>query len=333
MENYRKGGCRIDMGWSYEGIRCLKMENAFMSITLLLDAGSRIIEFIYKPLGYNFIWRHLLLKIRKPFCLASISTSNLIFDYWDGGWDEVFPTGLPCTYKGADFGMLGELIVSSWHCVIEEDAPDEVCAHLWTDTIRAPFRFHKWLTLRKDEKTLYIREIVKNRSKEYFEFLWLHHPLLKLLPRARVEIPGEEFLVEPRQCKLLEPGGPYRWPIARDKTGNDIDLRVLPPTNEAWELLYFTRLKDGYYKVFYPDLKIGFSLFFPKEVFKFLWMALLNGGEHNYPWYGSTYAIGLYPATGYPFILTEAIKEGVVSKLGPNESLEVELKASIITEE
>jgi hypothetical protein len=101
------------------------------------------------------------LRLESRSVLASTSTPNLIFDYWDGGCDEVFPTALPCTYKGADFGMLGELVASSWHCVIEEDALDEVCAHLWVDITRTPFCFHKWLTLRKDKNII-------NKSKRIF---------------------------------------------------------------------------------------------------------------------------------------------------------------------
>lgn len=322
-------GCSISTDFVYRGMRSLLMENEFLRVVCLLDSGARIIEFKYKPTDRDFLWHRPYLGHRPPKRLAG-PTAN-VFDFWGGGWDEIFPTAWPCSYKKADYGVLGEIPFLQWRCKIEKNSSSEVAACLWTNTVRAPFTFKKRLIMHAGEKRLHIEEQLINRSEEPFDFLWAQHLVLRINGNCRISIPAERFTVDPEQCRRLEPGLSHRWPVTRDRDGKEVDLRIVPPRgmSDYWELLYFKDLRDGWLALVDESSHEAFTLVFPKDVFRFVWMSMLYGRSSDAPWYGSPYLLGLYPSTGYPATLTKALEGGEYASLGSRESLEARMIASV----
>ena len=81
-------GCQISTDWTYRGMRTLSIENEFLKITCLVDSGARIIEFKYKPTERNFLWQRP--HFRHKASTRSPGLTINVFDYWGGGWDELF---------------------------------------------------------------------------------------------------------------------------------------------------------------------------------------------------------------------------------------------------
>ena len=52
----RNHGCRISDGWRYEGMQTLILENELLRVVVLVDKGSDIIEFRYKPRDLDFLF-------------------------------------------------------------------------------------------------------------------------------------------------------------------------------------------------------------------------------------------------------------------------------------
>jgi hypothetical protein len=62
----------------------------------------------------------------------------------------------------------------------------------------------------------------------------------------------------------FEAGLEYEWPSARDRHGNRIDLRVVPPACDVVaDHRYLPDVKEGWYAVTNTETLTGFGLVFP----------------------------------------------------------------------
>ena len=174
----RNHGCRISE-FSYMGYEALTLQNESLRITLLPGKGTDIIEFLYKPLDVDFMWlSYPGLRPVRP-CPGGAADSNGNFlDHYPGGWQEIFPNfGDACQYKGASFGLHGEVSVLPWRYTILEDEPSCVSVLLWVRGVRSPFLIQKTLTL-VSGSVLMIKERLINESQEEMDCTWGHHPAL-----------------------------------------------------------------------------------------------------------------------------------------------------------
>jgi len=107
----RSFGCRVNDEFTYRGLRVLTLENSLIKVSVLLDKGADIFEFIHKPSDTDFMWRSPLGVRPQPMNLNTIPAAEGDFmDYYEGGWQEVFPSGgRPCVYKGGQMGLHGEV--------------------------------------------------------------------------------------------------------------------------------------------------------------------------------------------------------------------------------
>jgi galactose mutarotase-like enzyme len=200
----RNWGCRISDEFTYRDMRLLVMENEIVRVTILLDKGTDIYEFLHKPSDTDFMWRTPK-GVRPPMkSLDMIAPSVGPFsDFYEGGWQECMPNGgNPCEYKGAELGQHGEVWGVPWRCQITEDDPEIVQAKTWVRTNRTPFLLEKTFTLRAGSGALEIDEALTNEGAEPMDLMWGHHPAL-----------GEEFL-EPLHAEpdiRLAGGRDPRW--------------------------------------------------------------------------------------------------------------------------
>jgi hypothetical protein len=71
MGSKRNYGCRITTDLLLNGIRAVVLENEKLRITILVDKGADIYEFLYKPLDIDFMWRSPV-ELQKPVCICTI---------------------------------------------------------------------------------------------------------------------------------------------------------------------------------------------------------------------------------------------------------------------
>lgn len=100
----RNHGCRISDDWTYKGTRTVVLENELLCVTVLVDKGTDIVEFRYKPLDLDYLLM-LLGGIRNPkHDVPSAAFDEPFHDYYSGGWNDTVPSdGPPNVYKGAVF--------------------------------------------------------------------------------------------------------------------------------------------------------------------------------------------------------------------------------------
>ena len=339
----RHWGCRINDQVTWHGFHALLIQNELVQIVVLVDKGSEIIQFLYKPLDMDFLWRAPN-KLRNPATFASAGGSQPtpFFDRWTGAWFEVLPNGGPASdYKGAPQGFFAETTNVPWNYRILEDSPDRVSVALWIKTYRTPFLLQKTLTLESGRAALFIEERLTNEGQEPLDFMWGHHPVVGppfldetcriSAPASRVEVLHDEDGPDYRMG-LHQVG---RWPLIQDREGHPLDLRVVPlPASRTMDNCYLSEFEAGWIAVSNTRRKVGFGLAWNPEVFRYIWLWQAFGGGLGYPWYGRTYNMGIEPWNSFPCGgLNEALTRGTAMQIDPGQSLDTWLTAVAYTEQ
>jgi galactose mutarotase-like enzyme len=336
----RNWGCRLDDRIIWQGYRAIVLQNELLQIVILVDKGAEIIQFLYKPLDVDFLWRSPNgLRRAEHFATADGTKASPFFDRWGGGWFEVLPNGGPATsVAGAPLGTYAETTDVRWQYRILQDDPEEVRVGFWIKTYRTPFLLQKTLTLKSGSPALFIEEKLTNLGQEAVHFMWGHHPVV-----------GEPFLDE--YCRISAPesivqvlhaedGPDHRmglhqeapWPVIEDRDGAPLDLRIVPPkTRQAMDNCYLKDFANGWISVHHTQKKIGFGMAWDANVFPYIWLWQAFGGGIGYPWYGRSYCLGIEPWASYPCAgLKTAIENQTARQLAPGTSLDTWLTAVAI---
>jgi len=335
----RNFGCRVSDDYQYRGLRTIVLENARLRVSVLADKGTDIFEFLYKPMDIDFMYRAPA-GVRDPrLAVPSIANpAGEYLDYWHGGWQEAFPTGgWPCRHAGASFGLHGEVNLIPWSYRITEDEQHRVSVHFWARTMRSPFLIEKTLSLEGDIAELRISERVTNEGAVKAEFMWGHHPVIgpPFLDESCFIAAAADAVVVPEESlwprgRLKQ--GRYRWPMAEDRGGRPVDLsRVLPAGAGVADGIYLTELREGRCSVVSGRLGLSWSITWPKEVFPWIWLWHVAGGETDAPFFGRNYNLAIEPFTSFPNSFEAVRAAGTQKKLQPGESLDADLAVTVFT--
>jgi hypothetical protein len=357
----RNHGCRISDDWTFKGMRTLILENELLRVTVLVDRGSDIVEFRYKPLDLDFLY-FAPGGIRNPAReTPSAYTNHPYLDYFSGGWNEILPSGGPAVvYKNAALGQHAEISLLPWDYAILFDTSGQVAVKLWVRPLRTPFYIEKTLIMEQGKPVLKLSERVTNEAGEPLHFMWGHHiafggPFLK--EGAVINAPAKRFLVhsempgfEPRR---FQPGSDSTWPqaptphiplspsgipkrVRAPEAGGELtDASRIPPFGklQAQELAYLTDLQAGWYAITNPVRKVGFGTAFDPQVFRYIWYWQQMGNvAEGFPWWSRTHTAALEPWTSFPSNgLEEAIANCTALQLSPGESISTSLMAVAYT--
>ncbi|HXG92253.1 MAG TPA: aldose 1-epimerase [Blastocatellia bacterium] len=330
----RNYGCRITE-FIYKGHRAVALENEKLRVTVLADKGTDIYEFLYKPRDVDFLWRTWAgLRERDHLLASSPRAAGPHNDYYEGGWQELFPNcGNHSLHQGAEIGQHGEVLLLPWRYIIIKDEPDEIEVRFDVRTVRTPFHLVKTISLRRNEAVLRIHERVTNESGQEVDFTWGHHPAFGWpfidescridLPDCRIRTYGEYTPPNSR----LKADQTSQWPMAQRCDGGQVDLSRIPsPETAAQDMVFLEGISEGWYAITNQNLRIGFALRYPADLFKQLWYWLVARGGRDYPWWSATYNIALEPCATLP-VLARAAERGEALQLKAGESREIELTA------
>lgn len=318
-----------------KGHRCVTLENEKLRVTIIADKGADIYEFLYKPRDIDFMWRTWVgLRDRSHFEPSSPRASGAHMDYYEGGWQELFPNcGSLSLHQGAEVGQHGEVLLLPWNYIVTKDEPEEIEVRFDVRTVRTPFHLVKTIALRRGETILRINERVTNESGQDVNFTWGHHPALGWpfidescrvdLPDCRIRTLGD---FTPSTSRL-KPDQVSNWPMASGVDGAQIDISSIPgPAVSASDMVFLEGITDGWFAVTNTKAGIGFAMRYPADVFKQLWYWQVYRGGSDYPWWSATYTVALEPCATLP-VLSHAAARGEALKLGAGESMEIDLMA------
>lgn len=342
MNTTKENACSINDDWTYKGMKVVFLENRFLRIGILVDRGSDIFEFRYKPADLDPLLR-LPKGIRNPQLEKSQlpNPSGQFEEHYYGGWQEALPNSPAFNYRGSVLGQHGEVALVPWKYSILKDTPEEVQLKVSIDLLRMPLRLEKIFSLKKEEPTLIISENLTNLGGTHLDIMWGHHiafglPFLK--EGAEIETNAKTYTADPGMPhpRRFAPGKEFSWPQGENQEGKAVDGSKIPDVHaKAYsELCYLEGYpKEAYYRIFNRERNIGFELNWQGDLFKCLWQWQERYSTQDFPWWGDCYTVALEPWTSAGTDDPEgAIAKGEWLKILPGEVVGTELRATIFSE-
>jgi hypothetical protein len=330
----RSHGCRLTE-YTHRRLAFLCLENETLRVTVLLDKGADIVEFLHKPTDTDFLFQEPG-GIRAPGSLVSTIASPLgeNLDFYEGGWHECLPGGGPAVIRGAPEGLHGEAALLPWSMRVEEDAPEAVSVTLSCRLIRFPLSVRKRLTLRSGSPVLRIEETITNEGGVELDFLWGQHPTFGkpfLDEHCLIQAPARTFSAAPTFSAprmWVDPGTRGEWPLTRGRDGKEVDLGRPAPAGSGISGLLCLPVEEGWYAVTSTRTGVGFGLAWDRRVFPYLFYWHVYNGVPDYPWFNRVYVAGLEPWTSTPMSHDGAVAAGTACHLAAGASLSTFLTAA-----
>jgi len=320
---FRNSACRITDDIRIKGYKSLIIENNLLQVVILLDKGTDIFKIIYKPLGIDILGKAPVGLRPRDFAIqTSVMARGNYLDFYEGGWQEVFPSGGgPRDDVIANQGLHGEVWGLCWDWDVLSDTADLISVKLSTRTYRTPFYIEKIISLKKNNPVIYLDEKIKNIGQAPHKYMWGHHPAFGaplLSENAYLELSDGTI-------KTMQFAGPnsrfendveFDWPKGKSKNGDSVDVsRFLAQGSMVEDMLFLTDFSKPYYSIINEKLNCKVTLQWQREMFPYLWLWLQYNGGVNFPFFGNTYLVALEPFsflpgdTNLPVLLPGAEKE------------------------
>lgn len=299
----------VSAGQSVNSLRTIVLENRFLRVVVLPEAGARIWQITYKPLDTDILWNN-------PKLPPSVQPLHASYDdNWSGGWDDLFPNDEAGSLAGLQVPDHGELWTGAWEAE-PHNSNDVARLDLRFQTPITHFLAERSLSLHKDRCTLEVRYRLTNDGSKPLPFLWKLHPAFAVSAQHRIDFPPMTVIRELDFPGSLESAPPsFAWPCAATSSGT-IDLRNVPDvSSHALHFFYGTGYTQGWCGVTNRATRLAAGLRFDPHLFSSCWLFATHGG-----WNDLNVAV-LEPATGYPFRIQSMIDAGRARILAPGESL------------
>jgi uncharacterized protein DUF4432 len=333
----RNFGCRV-REIVYRGHRCVTLENERLRLLVAADKGADLLEFLYKPLDLELLWRSYHgLRRAFPERPSSPLAEGPFREQFAGGWYEMLPNGPePSTHRGAAFGFHGEATFLPWDYHLVLDEPERISVSFSVRLVRVPIHVEKTLTLERGSSTLVVDERLLCEAAHPVEILWGHHPTFGwpfleagcrvFVPRCLARVPA----ALPRGHRLM-PDQEAPWPTVSGVDGSVVDLSEIPgPEVRSHDFVRLDDLADGWFAITNPHKDVGFLLRWDRTLFSTLGFWQLFRGGPDYPWYGQPYLAALEPACDLPS-LSRAVARSTAIRLEPGVPLTTRLEATVFT--
>jgi hypothetical protein len=303
----------LNTSWTYRGLSLITLENSFLRLQIMPQAGGRIWQITYKPLGTDILWNNPRIRPRRHTIHTPYD------DVWSGGWDELFPVDEEARILGERYPDHGELWTGQWDAE-PFSSKDEVGVVLRFQTPISCIAFEKTIFLRRSHSMVFCTHRLTNSGPVAFPFLWKLHPAFNVTDQHRIDFPAMQVVREPAFPGTLEAAPlQFAWPYAKMPTG-EIDLRRVPErTVRQLYFFYGTAMRDGWCAITDTSTGLSCGLHFDPAVFRSCWLFASYGGWRDY------HVAVLEPCTGYPLNLESLMAAGRQKILEPGEAFSTDV--------
>ena len=307
----------LSTDWTFHGLRVVTLENAFLRIQILPEAGAKIWQITYLPLGEDLLWNNPRTAPARHAIHARYD------DVWSGGWDELFPNDEETVIRGERYPDHGEFWTGVWSY---ETRLTEAAASI-TLRFKTPISsisIEKTITLRAGSASIHFDHGFRNDSASSFPFLWKLHPAFRVTPQHRIDFPRMTVVREPAFAGTLGDAPlEFPWPYA-ERGGKTTDLRHVPAFGEG-EVYFFygTGSSEGWCAITDTARHLSCGIRYDPSVFGTCWMFASYGGWRNHE------VAVLEPCTGYPLNFDQMVAMHQQRELAPGESLQTSVMFSV----
>jgi hypothetical protein len=299
----------LSTAWTLHGLRVILLENRWLRLVVLPEAGGKIWQITYKPLDAALLWNSPRIAPGRQGIHARYD------DVWSGGWDELFPNDEVSDLYGDLLPDHGELWSGEWEATpFQEEGAAGVTLRFTTPI--SCFLVERTIELRAGKASFETRYRFTNQNSLAYPFLWKLHPAFAVSPAHRIDFPAMTVVREPGFPGTLgKAPASFPWPLAQ--CGEvATDLRQVPDAaSRALHFFYGTEMAAGWCGITNRATGLASGLRFDPEIFPSCCLFASHGG-----WRNLNVAV-LEPATGYPFQMQAMIDAKRARWLAPGESL------------
>ena len=302
-----------------EGPGSCSIENADLSIEVLLCEGGRIASFCSRRSGLEF-----LTQSTRSGAYPQPDLHALFQHGPCAGIEECLPTVGPCPARGGYAPDHGDFWQLPWRVLTRGENHLQVSA----DGFSRALRFTKDLKL--EGAVLRIHYRVENTGPGGQSFLYACHPLFAISAGDRILLPPEVrdlTLQYSRHNRLGPPGSIIGWPVAR--SGDRLDLAEGPESGTA-DMFYTARLREGWCGILRQASGEILEVSFDTSSLPFLGLWICYGGWPDEGEGPRQYAVALEPTTSACNTLAKAQEQGSAIELGSGNAFEWEIRCEIV---
>ena len=284
------------------------LENEFVRVVILPELGGKIASLSIQRNGLELLQQPLH-PYEKRTWAQDFGSSDA------SGWDECLPTVSACTVS---VGQKIQQIPDHGDIWLLPAAHTANASEIILETALAsmPLRLRRQITL--DGSALRVRYELSNHAKISIPYLWSAHPLFAVDAADRILLPQQvqQVRVESSaEARLGKHNDLCVWPIAKDRHGHDVDLRIAQaPETAIADKLFAGPLQQGAAGIYRAQHKAGVVIHFATETIPYLGMWLCYGG-----WPGDStqrqQAVALEPCMAPVDSLAEAMVTGCACAL------------------
>lgn len=281
------------------GMKWFRLENDFLEVEVVPEAGGKITGIKDKKTGHQFLWKNRNLTLQKHPAGSEYDPN------FYGGIDELLPNDMPEQVNDVESPDHGELWTMPLDFAVEGDRLE-----LSGTLPLCGLRYTRKMRLHREKPGIELQYKIVNPTPKPKEFLWKFHAALSIEP-------GDEILSPSRTGKVADPEytrwtdfGPFPWPVIESQRADRI-----PPKENSVDFFYLYDLTEGYMAWRRPEKKLAFLYCFDKDIFPYNWYFASYGGFLDH------YTAVLEPCTAMPLSVKEAAKQRQCSVLLPGEEL------------
>lgn len=272
------------------------LENEYLIVRLIPELGVKIVSIFHKKLNREFLDRTEIFYEWRKYDMSFVDMER-------DGFDECFPSISRVPYPAGTWE--GIIIPDHGEVCMVPGRYQQIAGAVITTThgVRFPYEFIRKITL--DRETLVLDYTVLNHSSESFSYLYAAHPLFRLEPEAKIELPID--------AKVIDSSGKIEgWPIRLNATTNKKEDRsIIQPRSVNQMVKLFTRkLRNGWAVMHFPNGET-IRVDFPSDKLHYLGLWITEGG-----WNG-LYQFAFEPTNATTDILGEAYENGDAIMLQP----------------
>ena len=199
----------------------LRLATATVALEVVGELGARVVSL--RDVARDREW---LLQSTPPSEADGMawSAEDVVFGGRESfGWDECLPTVAPCPDpldpSAAPLRDHGDQWGRGAYLAVDEAAG--AVTHTWS-VPRWPYRLSRRLSF-ADERTVLAEYELRSLGDRPQPLLWSQHPVFRLEPGCRIELPGVSEVVRTSQSGIDLPAR-SGWPVAAPTGGSPIDL-------------------------------------------------------------------------------------------------------------
>lgn len=266
---------RVDLDWEYRGLRVVRIESSRLRVDVLPDLGGKILNLIDKAHDRNVLWHNQRIHPHRAPLQSNFD------DHYAGGWDDGFPTCVPCRNEYEDeIPYLGEVWNLALSATVEEAGPNVARVRFAGETPITPAGWSRTLILEEGSPSLRLDTVIENNGTRPFSFNWGTHAAVAINPGDRIDAPATSAVVrEAGGGGLGEVGDEYDYPYLPLKDGGVVDVRqVQESTAASFALHVLNEMTGGWIAVTNTAARGGFGLVFDPAVQTSAWQWMNYGG-------------------------------------------------------